>query len=73
MFFCTIMAFFITFTANFFSFWFLLWQRKTLPKAPLEIGFRISKSSMEGARPVLDEGLAGLLEGKRLRDMQGKS
>ena len=37
-----------------------------MPKAPLEIGFRISKSSMEGARPVLDEGLAGLLEGKRL-------
>ena len=72
MFFCTIIAFLITFTASFFSFWFLLWQRKTLPKAPLEIGFRISKSSMEGAKPVLDEGLGGLLETKRFKDKQEK-
>ena len=60
MFFCTITDFFITFTASFLSFWFFLWQRKTLPKAPLEIGFKISKSSIEGAMLVLEEGLDDL-------------
>ena len=60
MFFCTITDFFITFTASFLSCWFFLWQRKTLPKAPLEIGFKISKSSIEGAMLVLEEGLDGL-------------
>ena len=43
-----------------------------MPKAPLEIGFRISKSSMEGAKPVLDEGLGGLLEAKMFKDKQEK-
>ena len=70
MFFCTIIAFLITFTASFFSFWFLRWQRKTLPKAPLEIGFKISKSSMEGARLLLDEGLGGLLKTTKFKDGQ---
>jgi hypothetical protein len=57
MFFCTMSAFFITLTANLRSVWLFLWHRNTLPKAPRLIGFRIWKSSMEGARPRLEAGL----------------
>ena len=59
MFFCTMTAFFMTLTASFFSGWSFLWQRKTFPKAPRLMGFRIWKSSMEGGAPAREEGLAG--------------